>query len=142
MTDENKKTDEQILFPDRTVTIDGKEMTLKPWKLGDLIKINPILEAVFIKLEEKGTKIDLENFNVNIMKDIYFAAMPQVANLIVASTELNEDEVNNLSVEDALGLIMVIFTINMDSFRSFLNLFFIPNQNVEQGLEEEVKGQD
>ena len=77
-----KKTDEQILFPETTVIADGVSYVIKPWTLGEILEINPILENIFNALESKGTKIDLENLNMNMIKDIYFAAMPQVVELI------------------------------------------------------------
>jgi hypothetical protein len=135
-----KKTDEQVMFPEGKVTINNKEYEITPWCLGDLIKVNPILEVVFEKLEKKGTKLDVNNFNFSIIKDIYFASVPQMSKLIEFTLGISEEEVNKLSIQDALGVVITVFVINMESFKSFFSLFFPPEN--QEGPEEEVKGQD
>ena len=138
--EKKKKTDEQILFPDMKVEAGGKEYILSPWNLGELVEVTPILEKIFVKLDEKGTKVDFENISFDVIKNVYFAATPQLIDLIAFSVDLGEDEVKKLSVPDALSLAMGIFSVNMESFNSFLSLFFAPPVEVE-GPEEEVKGQ-
>ena len=146
MTEEKKEvaqTEEQILFPEHKVEADGKEYVIKPWTFGQLVKVNPILEKVLDKLESKGTKIDLENFDVLMMKDIYLAAIPQVTALLIESLDITEDDINKMSITGALSLLMGVFAANVESFRSFFDLFFNPmGIKLEEGSEEEVKGQD
>lgn len=139
--EERKKTDEEVLFPEMKVKVKGVEYVVKPWSFGELLEVNPTLEKIFNSLDEKGTKIDIGNMDINTIKNIYFASAPQMPYIISKSTTITEEEVMKLSLQDALSFIMTIFSANLESINSFLSLFFAPNENAQNGPEEEVKGQ-
>ena len=143
MSEETKQpADEQVLFPDISVEVvdmNGKtnEVKVKPWSFGKLMEVNPLLEDILIGLQERGTEIDLNEFTLKTITNIYFSATPQIAKIITKTTELTEEQVENLSIEGAVKLAMAIFETNKGPISSFFGLFFGKEVGSLEATEEE-----
>lgn len=128
MADE-KKVDEAVLFPE--ITIEG--FTFKPWTFGKLLDVNPSLEAIFERLESKGVRLESALIGFNEIKEIYFAAAPQLLKIVALTLDKEEEEIKGLPLTTVLKLIFAIWQQNSDNLKNVLSLFVRPE------LEETVK---
>lgn len=126
-----RKSAEEVLFPDIKLTVGGKEYTIRPWTFGELIEVNPDIEEIFIQLEKRGTKIDIEDFGFNTMKNIYFSVMPQAGVIIRKTIDITEEELNSLTPNEAIELALAIFTANKDALKNILSPFLFRMLNEE-----------
>jgi len=116
--EKNKKpSDEEILLAETTVG----EFTVRPWTLGKMLKINPCIERVFQKLEEKRIKLSTSNIEDSIV-DLYFAAFPELVKIVSVSLEKDEDELLDLQLSDIIKLVFVIYKQNEESLKNVLSL--------------------
>ena len=111
------KTDVEILFPE--IEVDGYK--IKPWTLGKLIKINPHLERIFTKLEEKGIKLSIDTIDT-YLRDIYFAAVPEIVSILAISLEKSIEDLEDLAIPTAIKLIYAIYKQNEESVKNVLVL--------------------
>lgn len=114
---EVKKTDEEILFAETTLGT----VTVKPWTLGKLLKINPHLERLFQKLESKNVKITLDGVEGAIY-EIYFAAFPELVEIMSISLEKTLDDLQEINLSDIVKIIYLIYKQNEDSLKNGLSL--------------------
>jgi len=123
---EDSKTEDSILFPD--LDIDG--FNVKPWTLGKLRRINPHLEGIFKSLEDKNIKITLDNFGEHL-KDVYFAAVPEIISILALSLEKSEDDLEDVTIPQAIKLIYAVFKQNEESIKNVSNLLQLANVDQE-----------
>jgi len=119
--EELKKSDEEILFPEAKVG----DFVVKPWTLGQLLKINPHIEKVFAKLEEKRIKLTLENVN-DFIVDLYFAALPEVVEIMAISLDVDQEKLHSLQLKEVVQLIYTIFIQNQENLKNVLSLLQMP----------------
>jgi len=136
--EEEKKSDEEILFSEVKVMVGGEEHTIRPFTYGNLLAVNEDIEEIFTQLEKRGTKIDIDAFGITTLKNIYFAAMPQVGNIIKKTLKIGEDELNDMALEDVMKLAMAIFNANRESIKNALSPF-LSIMTGEEGADENVK---
>lgn len=118
---ETKKSDEEILLPE--VEVSG--FVVKPWTLGKLKRINPFLEHIFIKLEKKGVKLTLDNLSEHL-KDIYFAAVEPLVSILAISLDRKEEELEDLSIEQTVKLVYLVYKQNEESIKNVSSLLQMP----------------
>ncbi len=142
MTDKKKekeqKSDEEILFGEVIVIAGEEEYTIRPFSYGNLLLINSDIEEIFTQLEARGTKIDIDAFGITTLKNIYFAAMPQIGNIIKKTLKIEEDDLNNMALEDVMKLAMAIFNANRESIKNALSPF-LSIMTGEEGAVENTK---
>jgi hypothetical protein len=112
-----EKSEEAILFPE--LEIDG--YTIRPWTLGKLRKVNPCLERVLAKLENKGIKLTLDNIEDNLL-DLYFAAVDEIITILSISLDVEEQELESIPIPQAIRLIFLIYKQNEDSIKNVSSL--------------------
>jgi len=123
---EDSKTEDSILFPD----LDIEGFNVRPWTLGKLRKINPHLEGIFKSLEDKNIKITLDNFGEHL-KDVYFAAVPEIISILALSLEKSEDDLEDVTIPQAIKLIYAVFKQNEESIKNVSNLLQLANVDQE-----------
>ena len=116
------KTEDYILFPD--LDVDG--FTIRPWTLGKLRKINPHLEAIFKNLDDKNIQLTLDNFGEHL-KDVYFAAVPEIISILGISLDKSEDDLEDVTIPQAIKLIYAVFKQNEDSIKNVSSLLQLAN---------------
>jgi hypothetical protein len=112
-----EKTEDYILFPD--LEIDG--YIIRPWTLGKLRKINPHLENIFKSLEEKQVILSIDNIGSHL-KEIYFAAVPEIVSILAISLDVQEDDLEDVTIPQAIKLIYSVFKQNEDSIKNVSSL--------------------
>ena len=111
------QTDEQIAFEEATVA--GHKV--KPWTIGKLLEINPCLENILKKLEDKGINITLDNVG-EFIGQLYFAAFSDAIKIAAISVDVKEEELHDLDIAELIKLIFVIYKQNEDSIKNVLSL--------------------
>ena len=124
---EKKVADEVILFPEANV----EGIVVKPWTFGVLLDVNPFLEAIFEKIEAKGIKFDGFMLGFTEIKELYFAAAPQLLKILAFTTGKSEEEIRNLSLNIVLRLVYIIWQQNQANLKNALGLFNPPASNEE-----------
>lgn len=117
---EKKKSDEEILFPE--AKIDGTDITIRPWTFGDLLDVNPHVEAIFTRLEEKNVLLDFTMIGVKEIKELYFTAAPQLLEIIKISVKKTEEETRALDLTTAIKILYVIWNQNRESIKNAVSL--------------------
>jgi hypothetical protein len=127
-----KVADEIILFPEANV----EGIIVRPWTFGVLLDVNPFLEAIFEKIEAKGIKFDGFMLGFTEIKELYFAAAPQLLKVLSFTTGKSEDDIRNLDLKVVLRLIYVIWQQNQANLKNVFGLFSQP-VNKEETVETE-----
>jgi hypothetical protein len=120
MSEEQKKTDEEILFPN--VEVCG--ITIKPWNFGKLFEISPSLESIIDKAEAKG--IVEEFYNSDILRyttiaKLFLLASNDLMKIICITTGVEEEKVKSLSIEDGTKIILTIYNQNSELVKNALS---------------------
>jgi len=135
-----EKPDEAYIFAEVDVSADGKNYKVKPWTLGKLVKVSPLLDKIMKNLTERKATLDFTKFNIAAMTDLYFSSIEQIVDIIHYSVDIPKEEVEALTLNGTFSLVSAIISINLDAFKSFFNLFSTPEPPSE-GPGEEGKGQ-
>jgi len=122
-----KVADEIILFPEANV----EGIVVKPWTFGVLLDVNPFLEAIFERIEAKGIKFDGFMLGFAEIKELYFAAAPQLLKILAFTIGKSEDEIRNLDLKVVLRLVYVIWQQNQANLKNALGLFSQSARNEE-----------
>lgn len=115
-----KKSEEAVLFPE--AKIEGANITIRPWTFGDLLDVNPYVEAIFARLEEKNIALDFAMIGIKEIKELYFAAAPQLLEIIKISAKKTEEEVRALDLTTAVKILYVIWEQNKSSIKNAASL--------------------
>lgn len=137
MVVKKKPADELVLFPE--VKIDGTDIVLKPWSFGILLDVNPYLEAAFSRLEEKKVHFTLPDLDLLQLKEIYFAATPQLLKIICLSTGKSEEDIRDLSLEQVIKIVYIMWNQNSDSLKNGFALF---TTDLKESQEESVSSEN
>jgi len=127
---QEEKTEDYILFPE----LDIEGYSIKPWTLGKLRRINPHLEGIFKSLEEKDIQLTMDTIGDHL-KDIYFAAIPQIIAILAISLEKTQDDLEEVTIPQAIKLIYAVFKQNEESIKNVSNLLQLANVGQELPME-------
>lgn len=122
-----KKEIEEVLFPEITIELKSikKSIIVKPWTFGELVRVNPDIEEIFQQLEGRGTSIDLDNLGFGTMKNIYFASMSKIGDIILKTVPvLSKEELEGLAVDEVITIAMAIFHSNRESLKNVFRPFW------------------
>jgi len=111
------KSEEEILFPE--IEIDG--FKIRPWTLGKLKRVNPCLERILGKLENKGIKLTLDNIENNLW-DLYIAAIDEIITILSISLDVEEEKLEDIPIPQAIRLIFLVYKQNEDSIKNVSSL--------------------
>ena len=123
-----EKPEEAILFPELSLG----EYTVKPWTLGKLKKINPHLESIFDALDKKNIQLSLDNVG-EYLRELYFAALPSVISILSISLNVEEDDLEDVEVSDAIRLIFAVFKQNEESIKNVSSLLQLAGTEKPKG---------
>jgi len=137
MNDLTKKSDEEILFPNKIIA--GIEV--KPWSFGTLFEISSMLEIVLDKVDEKKIIVDIGFISYFDMLRIFSLASQEVLNIIAITVEKDVEEIQKLSIEDGVKLAIEIYQSNSTTLKNVLSSLF-PTTIPETGAQEPEKVQD
>lgn len=134
MSEEKRKTDEEILFPDVKV---GKQ-TIRPWTYGQFSDMLPNLMEMAMALKDIG--IDMGKFDLELDKklpDFFRAVMPHSPAIIAKTLGIDEAKVRGDSdVVENMALFLTIITINVHHLKNLLGLgMLIFGKPAEPGAE-------
>lgn len=119
--EEEKKTDEEILFAEQDIN----GIMVKPWSFGILFEITEDLEAILSKLDEADIDIDTILTNGITWKNmvrLFTVASPHVFRIIQLTVSKDEDTVKALSLEDGIKIALLIYSQNRDQIKNALSL--------------------
>lgn len=132
-----KKSDEAILFPEVTIPeLEG--LVLRPWTFGNLLDVNPFLEAIFERIESKGILLDFTMIGIKEIKELYFAAAPQLLKIICITTNKSEEEIRNLDLKIIAKLLYIIWNQNGENVKNGLSLLGL---TAAEEIKEEVSSE-
>lgn len=120
MGKEDKKTDEEILFPE--IEIGG--IIVKPWSFGVLFDVTEDLEIILNKLDDIGVDIDSLLINgitwKNMMK-MFAVASPHILRIITLTTKEDEQTIKDLDMEIGIQIALTIYEQNKDQIKNALS---------------------
>jgi hypothetical protein len=120
MKKEEKKPEEQILFPEADV--DG--VIVKPWSFGMLFKVAPLVDNIISNIEAKN--IDLESATLMIswpvLTKIFVCAASDILKVISMTVDISEEEVQNFPMEKGVKLALTIFRQNSQTIKNAFGL--------------------
>lgn len=119
MTNQSKKSDEEILFP--SIKVGG--ITIEPWSFGVLFDLSPMLERLLDVVTEKGIDAELEKGTLSYitMAKLFTLASKEVLEIMAITTEQEEDVIKKLSMADGVKIAMVIFQQNKETIKNALS---------------------
>jgi len=103
---ERKKTDEEILFPEKEIA----GLKLRPWTLGDLEDLRPELRGVFAWAKESGVTTD--NLADKIPEVLDFLLGGFARSIIAKTAKVDEDKVRALPLDKATLAMLTIIDQN------------------------------
>ncbi len=118
-TEKTEKTDLEHLMNFEKVG----NYTVKPWTLGQLKELYPVLMEIGAKCSEAG--ITLSNFGEAVTKKtnvITFIAITFGARIISGSLEIDISEAESLDIGTCIELLFAIFYMNVDFIKNSLSL--------------------
>jgi len=133
-----KRSDEEILFPE--VEIGG--FKIKPWSFGVLFEISEMLDAIFVKLDQRNVDLKFnfdEGLASNMPKFIRIAAIaaPEVKAILAITIDVNDEVIENLDMKTGMNLLITIFKQNFETLK---NVFTISSELIEpEEIKEEIK---
>ena len=135
MVDSIKKSDEEIIFPTKTVA--GIEVT--PWSFGTLFEISSMLEIVLDRVNDKQILVDpiagfISYFD---MLRIFTLASQEVLKIIAITVKKDIEEIKKLSIDDGVKLAIEIYQGNSILLKNALSSLFPTTP--ELGAQDEVQ---
>ena len=124
MSEINKKTDEEILFPE--ITIEGE--VLKPWSFGKLFDLSPMLESVIDKMEAKGIDLDFnkEFIPYLTLAKLFTIATSEVLKIISITLDKPEEEIKKFDMQKGVKIAMGVYEQNKEVIKNALSPLLIP----------------
>ncbi len=138
-----------ILIPEKTYNINGKNVTIKPFKFKHFNEVLTII-GKYVKAIEDTRKIarspqiiQEEAFGKDIVSTIFEkvndknAFLVDLCRLLELATGLQEDELNNFEYDQVFNIFAIIVKQNIDFFFQIFNQINPPkeaeNRNVKPG---------
>ena len=119
MTNQSKKSDEEILFP--SIKVGG--ITIEPWSFGVLFDLSPMLERLLDVVTEKGIAAEFEKGTLSYitMAKLFTLASKEVLEIMAITTNQEEGIIKKLSMADGVKIAMVIFQQNKETIKNALS---------------------
>ena len=115
------------LFPETEV----EGYKVKPWSLGTVEELTPVLERITIVLIKKG--ITLENAKEEIPK-VTFSILPEVSAILSITLKEDITKVKELPLNSVITLLLTIITQNI----SYLKNSYSPMKSLIENLTKTV----
>ena len=140
-----KKSDEEILFPEKTVA----GIKIKPWSFGDLFAIADPLDRVLDKIEACGLGeklVDEEGevkFDYLSLAKLFTLASQELLSVISETLHVDEEKVNELSAQDGITIVMHMFNQNKEMLINAIKNAFSspPETKLQKKLKEKKEGE-
>ena len=141
-----KKTDEEILFPEKTIA----GIKIKPWSFGELFIIADPLDRILDKIEESGLSeklIDEEGeiqFDYLSLAKLFTLASKELLSVISSTLRVDEEVVKNLSAPDGISIVMHMFNQNKEMLiNAIKNAFSSPPKKtaLQKKIQEKKEGE-
>lgn len=104
----------EVLFPQgKTLIIQGKELTIKPFKLGQLPKVFKTIEPIaglFMNMTKEGTN------PIVLFSNLISDGGDNIIDLIVIGSGESKEWVTELETEEGIDLLMAIVEVNYGFF--------------------------
>jgi len=120
MKKEDKKSEEQILFPEAVV--DG--ITVKPWSFGMMFKVAPLVDSIITKIEAKGIDLDSDTLTLSwpVITKIFVCAADEIIKVISMTIEKPKEEIETFGMETGVSLALTIFRQNSQTIKNAFGL--------------------
>lgn len=114
-----EKPDEVILFPE----VDVAGIIIKPWSFGKLFDISLLLDRVIEKAQAKGLvdKLETDSFSQVDVARLFTLASSELLEIISITVNEPIEKIKDLSIEDGIKIILVIFSQNKEKIKNALS---------------------
>ena len=140
MEKEDLKDEMELLLSDKEATVDGKTVVVHKISLIDSIKMTSYLSAIIsnaltnieavnsavaklmFNSEDERETMQIKAVGVAELLSLVGDDAPEfVGKLIVKTTNISEDDVDNVSAEAGIDLLFDIYEVNKGFFTKFMN---------------------
>jgi len=120
MKKEEKKVEEQVLFPE--VVVEG--ITIKPWSFGMLFKVAPLVDSIIDKIERKGINLDTDSLTLSwpVITKIFVCAADEILKVIAMTIGKPEEEISELGMDSGVKIALTIFKQNSQTIKNAFGL--------------------
>ena len=142
-----KKTDEEILFPEKTIA----GIVVKPWSFGELFIIADPLDRVLDKIEESGLGEKLIDETGDVKFDyfslarLFTLASKELLSVISETLKVKPEVVSELSAADGIAIVLLMFNQNREMIvNAIKNAFSSPPKKktkLQKKIEEKKEGE-
>lgn len=111
-----KKSDEEILFPEKTIA----GIVVRPWSFGELFTIADPLERVLDKIDDSGMSdklIDEEGeFQLDYLSlaRLFTLASQELLDIISGTLDIDREKIEALSATDGIAIVLLMFQQNRE----------------------------